>query len=704
MLIRKRGGFRQGPVLLLLLSNPVFAQWDDGLLKPFVMDHRAGGSSPADVSFLLGAPAGKSGFIRVQGGHFVRPDGQRIRFWGVHLTDWSRGSVLLPSHEDAALYAGTLARYGVNMVRLHFLDLAAPRGIIDSTRSDSRAFDAQQLDRLDFEIAEFKKRGIYVDLNLNVGRSYKSGDGVQDFDKIQWGKGLTLFDPRLIELQKEYARNLLTHVNPYTKAEYRNEPAIAIVEILNENALYMGFRAPTPYYEDELTGIFNSWLKQNRSAEDLKKLRELAGVPAGAPIPRLKGAETAAAPPERYTTEMAFYTDAETKFYRDMGAYLKKDLGVKAPITGTADHSHTSSPYTMLASLSQLDIMDGHVYWQHPGSPPPVNTPMVNDPLHSTVVQLSRTAFAGKPYTVSETNHPFPNDWAAEGIPILAAYGSLQDWDAIILYTFEPKRDPEWKPYVGDPFDISLDPVRMTEMATGALTFLRGDVRTARETVARTYSRQQVLDSRKLPRTEQPYFTPGFPLELPLEHAVRIQSLDGAPTAAFPVTAANPIMSDTKELAWYSSAANTGLVTVETDRTQALIGFIPANAKSVKNLSAAISNQFAAIVLSTLDSKPIAQSARMLLTAGSRVTNTGLKWNDTHTRTSNQGESPSLIEPVSGTVVLRELQAARAISASALDGAGHPLGEPVQAKKTPAGWQFPIGGNVTTWYLITVKR
>jgi hypothetical protein len=358
----------------------------------------------------------------------------------------------------------------------------------------------------------------------------------------------------------------------------------------------------------------------------------------------------------------------------------------------------------MLAALSQLDILDGHVYWQHPGSPPPVNTPMVNDPLNSTVVQLSRTAFAGKPYTVSETNHPFPNDWAAEGIPILAAYGSLQDWDAIIMYTFEPKRDPNWKSYVGDPFDISLDPVRMTEMATGALTFLRGDVHAARETVARTYSKDQVLDSRRLPRTEQPYFTPGFPLALPLQHAVRIQSLDGAPTAKFAAAEANPIVSDTKELAWYTSDRNTGLVTVETDRTQALIGFIQANAKSVKNLSADIANRFASIVLSSLDAKPLSQSAKMLLTAGSRVTNTGLKWNDAHTRTANQGESPSLIEPVTGTVVLRDIQAAKAVSASALDGAGHPMGEPIQAKKTAAGWALAIGSPVTTWYVVSVKR
>ena len=177
---------------------------------------------------------------------------------------------------------------------------------------------------------------------------------------------------------------------------------------------------------------------------------------------------------------MRFVADVESSFYLGMARYLKDTLGVRVPITGTADHGHSGSSYPMLESLAKLDIVDGHVYWQHPGSPPPVNTPMVNDPLHSTVVQLSRTAVAGKPYTVSETNHPFPNDWASEGIPILASYAAFQDWDAIIMYTFEPKRDAEWKSYVGDPFDISLDPVRMTQMAAGALIFQRGDVRPGR--------------------------------------------------------------------------------------------------------------------------------------------------------------------------------------------------------------------------------
>src|ERR1035441_873818 len=43
-------------IFQMVADNSSCTQWDDGLLKPFVMDHRAGGPSPADVSFLLDAP------------------------------------------------------------------------------------------------------------------------------------------------------------------------------------------------------------------------------------------------------------------------------------------------------------------------------------------------------------------------------------------------------------------------------------------------------------------------------------------------------------------------------------------------------------------------------------------------------------------------------------------------------------------------
>jgi hypothetical protein len=690
-------------VALGLSASAAPAQRDDSLLAPFTMEHRAADSSSLDLSFLLDAPAGSHGFVRVRDGHLVRGDGARLRLWGVHFTDWSRGSVMLPPKEDAPMWASTLARYGINCVRLHFIDLDAPRGII-AAGTDSRHFDAQQLDRLDFLVAELKKRGIYIDMNLNVGRSYRAGDSVPDYDRIRWAKGMTLYDPRLIALQKEYARMLLTHVNPYTGLAYRDEPAMAIVEILNENAVWVGFTA-TPFYDAQLTTLYNEWLARNLPPAELARLREITGVAAGAPVPRLRGPEVGSAPRERFLAESRFIVDVETRFYTGMASYLRDSLGVRVPITATADHGHSSSSYPMLMSLSKLDVVDGHTYWQHPGSPPPVNTPMVNDPLHSTVVKLSRTAVAGKPYTVSEFNHPFPNEWAAEGIPIVAAYGALQDWDAIMVYTFEPKRDPAWKSYVGDPFDVSLDPVRMTQMPTGALAFLRGDVRPARRTVTRSYTREQAFDSRRLARTEQPWFTPGFPLALPLVHGVRIASLDGAPTATYPAADTATIVSDTRELVWRRTAGANGLVTEETDRTQALIGFVKAHRPAVKNLMADVRNDFAAIVLSAIDEKPIASASRLLLTAGSRVTNTGLQWNADRTRTAQQGGAPSLIEPVTGTVTLRGLSGrVRSVSAVALDGAGKAVGAPIVARRTQAGWVLPIGAPVTTWYLVRVER
>ena len=86
-----------------------------------------------------------------------------------------------------------------------------------------------------FFVAELEKRGIYIDFNLLVGRPFMEGDGVHDAKLLRQGaKGTSLFDAKLIELQKQYVHQLLGHLNPYTKLEYTNDPAVAIVEINNE--------------------------------------------------------------------------------------------------------------------------------------------------------------------------------------------------------------------------------------------------------------------------------------------------------------------------------------------------------------------------------------------------------------------------------------------------------------------------------------
>jgi hypothetical protein len=192
---------------------------------------------------------------------------------------------------------------------------------------------------------------------------------------------------------------------------------------------------------------------------------------------------------------------------------------------------------------------------------------------------------------------------------------------------------------------------------------------------------------------------------LPLVHGVRIASLDGAPTERYQPLDTTTIVSDTRELVWRRLNGERGMVTEDTDRTQALIGFVRAHRAAVRNLVADARNEFASIVLSDVDGKPIASSSRLLLSAGSRVPNTGLRWNAEGTRVAQQGGPPSLIQPVTGTITLRALTGrVRAVSATALDGAGKPIGAPIAARRTAEGWVLPIGAPVTTWYLVRVER
>lgn len=717
-------------------------------LAPFVVDHLAREDSPIDVSFLLGnQPAGADGFITVKEGHLVKGNGERFRIWGVNLTGWTRGSTLLPPKGEAAKWARIMARHGINCVRFHFLDMPTrtaaqeaaldpdrnraeaegnrfkvpPAGLIDSTKDTTTDFDPEQLDRLDYFIAELKKAGIYSNLNLNVGRRYKAADGVPDNDVVQLWKGYTYIGERLIELQKDYARRLLTHHNPYTTTEYRNEPAIATVEIVNENSIYeFWFRnwlrgelvpgAPryqldfTPRYAQQLDAMFQGWLAKNRTPEQLALIRKQAGVAADAGVPRLRRSDFSIAATERFHAEADFYGDVEKTFFADMGDFLKQELGVKSLVIGNADHTYWIPGQPLLRANSLLDFIDGHVYWQHPAIWGARNSPMVDQPTRSTIVKLARAPMAGRPFTVSEVNHPNPNEYAAEMIPLLSAYAAFQDWDGIYFYTFEPKALPDFQRYVADEFDITMDPVKMSQMAAGALLFARADVSPAKETFVRNYSHGQVNEAMRLPESERPYFTPGFPRSLALRHGSRIGTLEGRGTSAFPEETDGPFVSDTGELVWRLHEGREGVVTIDTPRSQALVGFLRGHPHPTKHLKPELKNRFAAITLSSLTGDAIQRSNRLLITACARWQNTGTIWNGRRTLWEKWGHGPTLIEPVTGWLELRELDGAVAVLVTPLDGAARPLTRPAPGRRLEDGWEVELGSQVATQYLVEVIR
>lgn len=233
--------------------------------------------SALDVSALNAVPAGAAGRIAVRDGSFVTPDGKRVRFWGCNVS----GGDAFVSGAAADALARHLARGGVNIARLHHLDnpwgVASRESIWSKDRADRTRVDLAQLDKLHRMIAALRDQGIYTNLNLKVSKFLGPADGfaatVTQFPDFQ--KRVDLFSRRMIELQKDYARQMLTTKNPYTGLAPADDPAVAVVELNNENSLLGYFTRdlgrglenyPEPF-RGELRALWNEWLAR-RYADD----------------------------------------------------------------------------------------------------------------------------------------------------------------------------------------------------------------------------------------------------------------------------------------------------------------------------------------------------------------------------------------------------------------------------------------------------
>jgi len=236
-------------------------------------------ASFTDMSFLNPRPAGTAGRATIREGHFYDAEGNRLRLMGSNLTF----AGAFPPKEDAPKIAAQLRKLGMNVIRFHHLDMhTAPRGIWNEDRT---AFDPEQVDKLDWLIHHLKLNGIYINLNLHVSRTYP---GIpKDMPRaFRFGKGVDNFYPEFIQLQKDYARDLLTHQNPYTKMTYAKDPAVIVVELNNENSLtdksVNDLRSLPEPFLSVLAEMWRDWLKEQVGTTQALRTRwETAEEPLG---------------------------------------------------------------------------------------------------------------------------------------------------------------------------------------------------------------------------------------------------------------------------------------------------------------------------------------------------------------------------------------------------------------------------------------
>jgi hypothetical protein len=842
---------------VVMLTCPLFAS--EGQFTPFVIPAQGDPNSTIQFSYSSITDQDR---LSVKENHFCSSKG-RVRLWGVNFSFEAN----FPSYSDAKQIAERLAKAGINAVRLHHMDTANwPRGIWNA---DGNTLCPEAIDRLDYFIDQLARNGIYVDLNLHVGREHSKTIGLpqspENYDKM-----VNLFVTPLIEAQKGYARRLLEHQNKYRPWRYAEDPAIAIVEITNENSLFMwsapeGLPALPPFYAGILQEQYNRWLKAKyESTEKLtaawskgstelgKNLlanSDFGNTPSEKPLPekwRLEQHETAkaeataadfeqqkalfirpvqsdgtswhlqlsqsdlsirkdqiytvelriAAPKERavavsviqahspwknlglYKTisagpgwkqvrlaftatdnddkarvmvtfgnndapfylasltlrpgadfkpdkeeaiesstvhvfgrfesqarqldRMMFFAETEKTFFDAMRNYLKKDLGCKAMITGTI----VFGPLGLYAQ-SDMDFIDAHAYWQHPQWPHKSWDPndwfieqkaMSDYPEESTLMKLASERLQGKPFTVTEYNHPAPLDSQAECVPMIASFAAAQDWDGVWLYTYSHSNDNWGRDFMNSYFDVDTNPSKWGFVLAGAAIFRQ-------EGIAYLQNRQVFTCGVELKDIAASHLTYNGNLLRIAEDQWwkgRTPSLDksigadfsSSSTLSFHTHSSLPAIPS--DILWH---AGENYYLAKSPKAIVFTGSSENMSKATESVCNISKPAHSSITVTPLDDQYLNQSKAILITACGRCENKDMQFSaDRRTVGKKWGKGPVQIEMVEGTIDLAKiLKETGAVKVFALNPDGTKKTEvPVAAGKIELSAKYG-----TMWYLIT---
>lgn len=607
---------------------------------PFYWD-----SVPIDLSFIYEKekPAGQHGFLKVSGDHFLFEDGTEMKFWGTNFN--SGGN--FPDFDYSEMIARRLAKIGINVVRFHQLDSEwATPNIFQFTKGKRKGntldLDTESMKRLDYLIYCLKQEGIYMYLDMITYRKFKSGDGVENAVKLDdAAKPYSIYDRKLIELQKKFCHDVWTHINPYTRLAYKDDPAIILTEITNECDLFLKTRpVVVEPYKSRLVQMYNNW-------------RSDKGIP-----PVLGDIDFSGY--DKDSDLMNFLIDVQMDYYKEMSDFMR-GIGVKIPIAGTNWSINAANRYTQLVT----DFADGHTYWYGwmwgETEKKFDNRPMVSE-KNTLLPELCFSRLLDRPFFVSEWDDPWPNEWRAESPLFMAAVGALQGWSGFAIHTYNYSTmrgmDRTGKevsscaigsvPYREGVFNTWNDPAKFGLFYHAALMFRRGDVKASASSLA-----VKIEDM-----SATPAGTPALSLvaercRVGLEFKGQESKADRTVDTDKKTCDedAGYIESDTKQL-YRSWEKRMGVI--DTEYTKAAYGFLGENGRiMLQGMELEVNNDFAVMAVSSLTSQPIEKSDNMLLTTIGRSMNTDMKFNETHTEMLDVGNAPILVEVIEAEIRIK---------------------------------------------------
>jgi hypothetical protein len=604
--------------------------------------------------------AGETGLVQLSadGMSFVRGDGQVIRFWGAN----AGGQTTAEACDQQMRF---LAKRGVNMVRLH-RDLS-------NSKEGAKLTDVneKEIDAIFHYVAAAKKNGIYLTISpywshVRTPRSW----AIEDYENAElWG--VMFINDRLQEAYKGWVKELYTRVNPYTGVALKDEAAVAIIQVMNEDSLlFWTFQGIKPAQRKILGKKFGEWLGKKYGS--IAKASEAWGgewvkedeLPVGIvgfyqTWNMLQEARGNVAKRMRDQTE--FLGFIQHKFYADMEAHYRA-LGCKQLVNAmnwrSADAVKLDDVERWTYTANEVLAVNNYFGGLHVGA----NNGYRIDPGHyltnDSVLRHPEHLLAnlkqvvGRPMLITEAAWTHPNLYQSEGPFLMAAYQSLSGVDCTYWFAMGETtwlRDPRrmfWK--VGNSYAVDKWSGNVPQVVgmfpACAIAFRQGLIREAERPVVYEERAMEDLWGRKVPIiSEGGKFDPNrdagaFSAESKIKQEVdRLAFLVGPVEVKFD---GDPKNSRVEDLSKYIDRAKgvvksvtgeiamdskRGVCTVASPGFAGVCGFLKEAGVefSLGDVSISSQNDYATIGVVAMDAKPLASSKKVLVQFGTTAKLTG---------------------------------------------------------------------------------
>ena len=645
----------------------------------------------ADASFLLDAPAGKHGFIYAEGENMYFGDGTRARFWGIN----AGREAVFGSFEEANELAERVAQSGYNLVRLHQMDDST----FDCIFGDSGAvtIDDAQLNKLFYFIACLKNRGIYVYMDLLVKRdlanAYENGYGSVGAAKF--------FDKKLIQLQKEYARKLLTTVNPFTGLALKDDPALVFVQLVNESGMFdIPANAVSKYYISEMNILFNDYLsKKYKSDAELSEAWKNSdggsGINNGESLENRNitffgdGSESlgmlfAGYGEKKRADIYEFLYNTTEDYYVEMKEYLR-GIGVRAMLTGVGMGGTSNQvPANVRLNKEHFDFVDRHLYMAHPSN----GFDMVQGlsfwgPSMLYKPEIFKSAPASKvyniPYILGEWEECNTGEYRAEAMPMMAGYACFQNYTPIHFCLISGRARDKINGYIDNPFSVYNDPIQTAAAPISAMIYLRHEVDEAESVYYDVTSKKKIINEQSRFNDYDDSFRylkrgviyddmPDYTEAAADKNAYNEKYTSGMSKLESKINEQMSYSSFDKSTQWQNAAAKDfHMFSINSDYTNLVTGFETGKKYEFDDSFITYKNQFAMVGLTSVTNEKLSDSNRMLITAVGRARNTGYELDYANSAIKSVGTAPVLAEPVDAEITIKT---DKNITVYALDSSG----------------------------------